>query len=62
MAVDFPNSPAVGDIFSVGYIAYKWTGSVWQRVNMNAQYTPNVDGGMYNANFGGVSVLNAGSP
>jgi hypothetical protein len=29
-AIDFPNSPAVNDTFTVGSITWKWNGSTWQ--------------------------------
>lgn len=28
-ALDFPNSPAVNDIFTAGTASYKWTGVAW---------------------------------
>jgi hypothetical protein len=29
-AIDFPNSPAVDDTFTVGSITWKWNGATWQ--------------------------------
>lgn len=29
-AIDFPNSPTTGQLFTVGDITWEWTGSVWQ--------------------------------
>ena len=29
-AIDFPNSPTVGQLFTVGEITWEWTGTVWQ--------------------------------
>jgi len=29
-AIDFPNSPTTGDLFTVGDITWEWTGTVWQ--------------------------------
>jgi len=29
-AINFPDSPTVGDLFTVGDITWKWTGVVWQ--------------------------------
>lgn len=29
MAIDFPNSPSVGEIFYVGNVAYQWDGATW---------------------------------
>ena len=32
MAVDFPNSPSTGQVFSVGTISWKWNGYAWARI------------------------------
>lgn len=29
-AIDFPNSPTTGQLFTVGDVTWEWTGSVWQ--------------------------------
>jgi hypothetical protein len=29
-AIDFPNSPTVGQLFTVGDVTWEWTGTVWQ--------------------------------
>jgi hypothetical protein len=29
-AINFPNDPSVGDLFTVGDITWKWSGTVWQ--------------------------------
>jgi hypothetical protein len=29
-AIDFPNSPAVDDTFTVGSITWKWNGATWE--------------------------------
>lgn len=31
-AIDFPDSPTIGDIFTVGDISYEWTGTVWKSI------------------------------
>lgn len=33
-AIDFPNSPTIGDTFSAGGNVWQWTGSVWQVVRV----------------------------
>jgi hypothetical protein len=33
-AIDFPNDPTVGDLFTVGDITYEWTGTVWKSVTV----------------------------
>lgn len=30
MAVDFPNSPSVGDLYYVNGVPYQWTGTAWE--------------------------------
>ena len=29
-AIDFPNSPTTGQLFTEGDITWEWTGTVWQ--------------------------------
>ena len=29
-AIDFPNSPTVGQLFTVGSITWQWDGTVWR--------------------------------
>ena len=31
-AIDFPNSPSINDVYSVGTRSWRWTGAVWQTV------------------------------
>lgn len=33
-AIDFPNSPAVNDTFTVGQVSYKWNGTAWVANNI----------------------------
>lgn len=33
-AIDFPNSPAVNDVFTAGNSTYKWTGAAWISNNL----------------------------
>lgn len=33
-AIDFPNSPAVDDIFTAGTSSYRWTGVAWVSNNL----------------------------
>jgi hypothetical protein len=35
-AIDFPNSPAVNDIFTAGNSTYKWTGVAWVSNNLGS--------------------------
>lgn len=36
MAIDFPNSPAVDEIFTSGTRSWKWTGSYWDLISYGA--------------------------
>jgi len=31
-AIDFPNSPSVNDLFTVGTRTWRWTGTIWESV------------------------------
>lgn len=42
-AIDFPNSPTVGDVFSAGDRSWEWTGAVWKSVVEEASNV--IDGG-----------------
>jgi hypothetical protein len=33
-AIDFPNSPTTGDVFTVGNVSWTWTGAVWQGIGI----------------------------
>lgn len=33
-ALDFPNSPTNGEIFTISNKSWQWNGSVWQSVNI----------------------------
>ena len=37
MAINFPNSPNVGDVFTVNNLQYEWNGSAWISVNLVVQ-------------------------
>ena len=32
MAVNFPNSPSVGDTFTVANVTWRWNGYAWNRI------------------------------
>ena len=42
--IDFPNSPAVDDIFTAGNSSYKWTGDAWVSNNLAAIPAEEIDG------------------
>lgn len=35
-AIDFPNSPTVGQLFTAGTVSYKWTGTAWISNNLSS--------------------------
>jgi hypothetical protein len=35
-AIDFPNSPTIGDLFTAGNSAYRWTGEAWVSNNLGS--------------------------
>jgi hypothetical protein len=39
-AIDFPNSPTVGQLFTVGDVTWEWTGSVWEGLGMAGDAGP----------------------
>jgi hypothetical protein len=43
-AIDFPNSPTTGQLFTVGDITWEWTGSVWQGIGTAVPGPAGADG------------------
>ena len=43
-AIDFPNSPATGDTFTVGDITWEWTGTAWQGIGTAVPGPAGADG------------------
>lgn len=39
-AIDFPNSPTTGDLFTVGDITWEWTGTVWKGLGTRGDAGP----------------------
>ena len=60
MAIDFPNSPTTNQEHTVGDTTWYYTGSVWNIKSTYIGYTPIIDGGAYNSNYGGIASINAG--
>jgi hypothetical protein len=42
--IDFPNSPAVDDVFTAGNSSYKWTGTAWVSNNLAEIPAEEIDG------------------
>jgi hypothetical protein len=68
--LDFPNSPAVNDTYTVGSRSWIWTGLVWESVFVPGEVGPtgpqgdsisNIDGGIPNSLYGGIVSIDGGS-
>jgi hypothetical protein len=59
-AIDFPNSPTTGQLFTVGDITWEWTGSVWQGLGPAGDTGPaGTDGVDGEANFNSFLLMGA---
>jgi hypothetical protein len=56
-AIDFPNSPTSGQLFTVGDITWEWTGSVWQGLGTAGDAGPAGPAG--EANFNSFLLMGA---
>ena len=57
-AIDFPNSPAADDTFTVGSIIWKWNGTTWQSQGISVAGPANTgQGGSTNAAGGSGIVI-----
>lgn len=46
-AIDFPNSPTVGQLFSVGNTTWRWDGSFWTGIGNVVPGPKGDDGGTF---------------
>jgi hypothetical protein len=62
MAIDFPNSPTNGQSHTVGSTTWIYNSAKpsWDLVTSQIGFTPTIDGGAPNENYGGIAALNAG--
>lgn len=58
-AIDFPNSPTVGQLFTVGEITWEWTGTVWQGVGTAIPGPTGPTGPAGEANFNSFLLMGA---
>jgi hypothetical protein len=58
-AIDFPDTPTVGDLYTVGSITWKWDGITWKSLAVSPPQ--NLDGGKSNTNYGGIISINGGN-
>jgi hypothetical protein len=70
-AIDFPNSPTTGQLFTVGDITWEWTGDTWQGQGTSVpgpagadgadgEALANIDGGTPSTIYIGISSIDAG--
>lgn len=55
MAVDFPNSPTVNQLFAMSSKVFKWDGVKWVIVGKDDAW--NADGGFSLSTYGGLDFL-----
>jgi hypothetical protein len=60
MAIDFPNSPTIGETFTVGNRTWRWNGSTW--IFIPAVIGINIDGGIPSTTYGGIDPVDGGTP
>jgi hypothetical protein len=72
-AIDFPDSPSVGDTYTVGDRGWLWDGTVWQSQGSGAVTGPtgatgatgeayaNLDGGFSDSTYGGITAIDGGT-
>ena len=58
MIIDFPSSPAVGDVVYLANKSWQWTGYSWD-ASINSY--GNLDGGKAGTVYGGISPLVGGN-
>lgn len=75
-AIDFPNSPALNDLFTVGLRTWRWNGTFWESVGTTGPTGPtgpsgpsgpegqsfaNMDGGKSGTLYGGIEPIAGGT-
>ena len=61
-AIDFPDSPTEGDVFTVGDKSWKYVGGVWILVPYSNPFLLNLDGGSASSAYGGLQTVDGGGP
>jgi hypothetical protein len=63
VALNFPDSPSEGDIFTSGDRSWKYTGGVWVVNPVANAFAVNIDGGIPSSTYaGGISSVDGGGP
>lgn len=55
-AIDFPNSPTSGDVFTVGSRSWKWNGTAWASNNVTVSATSPITYSAGNIAFAGINL------
>lgn len=55
-AIDFPNSPTVNDVFTVGDRSWKWSGTAWTSNNVTISATSPITYTAGNVAFAGINL------
>lgn len=62
MPIDFPNSPAAGNSYTVGNKTWIWDGTTWTIASQVTFIGVNIDGGIPSSNYGGGTSIDGGFP
>jgi predicted acylesterase/phospholipase RssA len=57
MAINFPDSPALFQSYSIGNRAWRYDGEKWTLIYASV----NIDGGLASSTYGGVPAIDGGS-
>ena len=58
MAINFPNSPTTGDLYTYENKTWKWNGYAWQLEALSTDYLlQTLDGGSPSSNYGGTTAI-----
>ena len=61
MALDFPNSPTIGDVYTFESRAWRYNGRAWEAIKVNAiTLITNIDGGRVDEDFGAAQAFDGG--
>lgn len=61
MAINFPDSPSVGDSYTVGAMTWTYDGTTWKGAAQYFSYIGNIDGGTPTTIYGGTNSIDGGN-
>ena len=59
MAISFPTSPTLGQIYTYNTVSYQWNGYAWDNI---ANQFSNLDGGTPTEIYVGLAPIDGGNP